>query len=363
MPATPYPGARGHGRNGARLAPESQEAPLQPECLVPRLGELLVLEGIITDEELKHALLVQTQGASEGQREFLGKVLVNLGLVSQETLDRVVTQQILQLQAALLNANRLLEKRVEERTTELQHALTRLSELNQLKANFISNVSHELRTPMQFLTGYLELLADHSLGPLTAEQDKAVLSMSGASQRLRMLIEDMLEFAALTSNNLPVRLAATSLDEHLRTAVAQAKPKAEIRQVSIVTELMPETPRVEADGQRISWVIGQLLDNAVKFTPAGGKVAVHTQAHQQNVRVAVADTGIGIPPDRINEIFVPFHQLDGSTKRHYSGTGLGLALAQSILEAHGSSITVSSRVGEGSIFAFSLQIARSYRAS
>jgi signal transduction histidine kinase len=100
--------------------------------------------------------------------------------------------------------------------------------------------------------------------------------------------------------------------------------------------------------------VEQLLDNAIKFTPAGGLIKIETTPVQQNVMVKVTDTGIGIPDNRIDEIFEPFHQLDGSSTRHYGGTGLGLALARSIVDAHGSKIQVESYVGQGSSFSFAL---------
>ncbi|MEJ2563610.1 MAG: ATP-binding protein, partial [Anaerolineales bacterium] len=113
-------------------------------------------------------------------------------------------------------------------------------------------------------------------------------------------------------------------------------------------------PAVFADLDRLFWVLFQLIDNAIKFTPSGGSVRLSAKQDDQLVIISVSDTGIGIPPDRMEEIFEPFHQLDGSPTRRYGGAGLGLALARLIINAHGSELKVESEEGEGSTFSFAL---------
>lgn len=152
-----------------------------------------------------------------------------------------------------------------------------------------------------------------------------------------------------------MRLGAVDLDHVARQVVHFSEARAADRKVDLVLELDETLPAVRADEQKISWVILQLLDNAIKFTPAGGKVVLAVEREPSNlVRVAVTDTGIGIPAARLAEIFEPFHQLDGSSTRHYGGTGLGLALVHEIITAHGSTIAVSSEEGKGTSFHFVL---------
>jgi signal transduction histidine kinase len=330
------------------------QRPTTPEMLVPRIGDYLVDEGHITIKQLGHALHIQKKMSRSGEQILVGELLVDLGYISREQLDQAITQHVLQLQAALAYSNQRLEEQVQQRTSQLQNALVKLSELNQLKLNFISNVSHELRMPMQFLIGYLDLFSDGSLGPVNTEQASALSSLQGATQQLKGLIENLLQFSSAAAGDLPLDMSPLTLDLPVKTAVTVSRPKAQARAVDLKKVVSAQLPQVIADNDKITWVVEQLLDNAIKFTPAGGLIQIETTPVQQNVMVKVTDTGIGIPDDRIDEIFEPFHQLDGSSTRHYGGTGLGLALARSIVDAHGSKIQVESYVGQGSSFSFAL---------
>jgi signal transduction histidine kinase len=140
----------------------------------------------------------------------------------------------------------------------------------------------------------------------------------------------------------------------VKTAVSQTKHKAQTRNIALKNKLAAELPTVIADNEKITWVVEQFLDNAIKFSPPGSKVKIKTAPLNGDVVVKVTDSGPGIPPSKIDEIFEPFHQLDGSATRHHGGTGLGLALARSIVEAHGSTIEVDSYIGQGSCFYFAL---------
>jgi signal transduction histidine kinase len=333
----------------------AEKLQLTPEMLVPRLGDALVRAGHISKKDLQKALDYQQEQVAQGKSRLLGQALLDLKLLEQATLDQAVTEQILQLRSALEAANRNLEQRVQDRTAELQEALQRLSELSQMKANFVANISHELRTPLTHVKGYLELLVTESLGPLSAEQRRALGVSQRASGKLENMIEDLIMFALASRGEMSMRQEPIDIHRLVDLAVKTAAQKGEERGVIVSVAADEDLPLVQGDPQKIGWVVNQLLDNAVKFTPSGGHVLAHLSEEGASlVMISVTDSGIGIPSDRLQEIFEPFHQLDGSSTRRAGGTGLGLSLVRQIIEAHGSLLDVQSVEGKGTTFRFPL---------
>jgi len=329
--------------------------PISPELLVPRIGDYLIERGLLEPAQLTAALEYQKQRADEGKPILLGQTLLELAMITRETLDQVVTAQILQLQYALNEANLSLKQRVEERTKELQSALERLSELNQLKSNFIANISHELRTPLTHIKGYLEILAEGGFGALTKDQTEAICILKRAEGRLERLIEDLIQFALASRGDVGLNLRDIDPFKLIEVVVDRTRHKANQSDIHLSAEAPQNLPNIHADEDKIAWVLLQLLENAIKFTPNGGTVKISvSQNSADSVHFAVMDSGIGIPEERLAEIFEPFHQLDGSATRRYSGAGLGLALVRRIVEAHGTQVIVHSVVGEGSKFEFDL---------
>ncbi len=333
----------------------STKPTLTPEVLVPRLGDYLLEKGIISKSILEKALRIQEKRRSPEQPvPLIGNILIEINAIDRATLDEAITEQILQLRIALENYNQQLEQRVQERTAELEHALEQLAELNQLKSNFISNISHELRTPLTHVKGYIELLAERDLGPLTPDQEQAIFIMEKSSARLERLIEDLILFSNTENGQISLQIQPFDLNFLFRDILIQASTKSNENNITIRQDCPQDLPKVKADREKISWVILQLLDNAIKFSNPGGEILLKAEAEGAFINISVSDTGIGIPKNKIEEIFEPFHQLDGSSTRKVGGTGLGLSLARKIIEAHGSMLRVSSKVGEGSKFDFSL---------
>lgn len=336
---------------------------LEPEILVPRFGEALLSQNRITPKQLEVALQYQAEQNGLGRTVRLGRALVELGYLDETSLDEAITLQILELQEALKQANRELESRVEQRTQELRQALLRVSELNQIKANFIANVSHELRTPLTLLRGYLDMMKEGAFGETTTEQAQALEALLRSATRLEKLIDDLILFAYAERGELTLTLTNNSLQDIAAQVLERHRYSAKVKSILLEARMKPDLPLVHCDRERIAWVIDELINNAIKFNSAGGKVSLTIDCHQGIFTVSVRDQGIGIPAQRLAEIFEPFHQLDGSTTRRYGGTGLGLALATRILEAHGSHLRVESEVGKGSLFEFSLPAIGEERAS
>lgn len=330
--------------------------PMKPEILVPRLGDYLIEKGVLTQEELEKGLAYQRQHKEAGNPVLIGQALVELGFISPDALDQAITVQILLLQSALKQTNLELDERVQERTSELQAALEKLTELNQLKSNFISSISHELRTPLTHIRGYLEVLADGSLGELSGSQVESIAAIIKAEERLEALIENLIQFSLAARGELTLRWDKVDLAKIATDAVQQSLHKARNKDVDLTAHITSGLPAVNGDRDKLLWVVYQLIDNGIKFTPNGGCVEVDVANTNNTITVSVRDTGIGIPADRLEEIFEPFHQLDGSSTRKYGGTGIGLALMNRIIDAHMSKIGVSSQDGQGSKFSFSLPV-------
>lgn len=322
------------------------------ETLVPRIGELLIQQGHISQAILEKALKIQDERAHSKQNILMGELLVELGHISHEDLNQVITDHVFQLQSALAQNHQRLEEQVAQQTNELQNALLQLAGLNKLQLNFVANVSHELRMPMQFLLGYIELLEKGLLGPLTEDQLHTLVSMRGASQQLHLITEELLQFSSFASSQILLDLEPFKLDGPVITAVSHTQPKAQAKNIKFKRQL-PFLPQVIADNEKITWVVEQLLDNAIKFTPAGGEVKIETIARRGDVLVKVTDTGIGIPDHKLPTLFIPPNQFEDPPP-YKTGVGLGLALAQKIIEAHGSTIEVESQVGRGSCLSFTL---------
>jgi signal transduction histidine kinase len=329
---------------------------VSPELLLPRLGEYLLEKGVLDQSGLDKGLTYQREKANIGQPILIGQALMELGLLDRSSLDEAITEQIFYLQNALQESNQELEIRVQERTSELQNALKKLNEINQIKSNFIANISHELRTPLTHIKGYIDLLADGSLGSLSSNQVEALNVLQRSEKRLERTIDDLIQFTLAARGELAIEISNFELGPLIRSTISRFANQAMTKNLSVQTMIPDDLPPVLADEEKIGWVLMQLLDNAIKFTHSGGKIEVSTRKENKFIYITVSDTGIGIPEESIPEIFEVFHQLDSSTTRRYSGTGLGLSLVNRVLDAHGFTLEVKSKPGSGSIFEFSLPI-------
>lgn len=328
-----------------------------PTAGLPRFGEYLVSQGLITGAQLRAGLARQRELAALGLNKTIGQTLLTMGVVTREALEQASIQQVKQLQAALEQSNRELEQRVAERTEALEAALRRLTELNELKANFIANISHELRTPLVPLKGYADLLLAGSLGALSAAQQQAVETISRSTERLAALINSLIQFASSVKGKLTINATLVDLGDLAGPLWDYFEPRASDKQLTLRQALPDALPPAYADAEKIYWVLYQLLDNAVKFTPAGGEVELKAEARAASLRVSVRDTGPGVSPEQVGLIFRPFAQATEMPET-YDGAGLGLALVKRIIEAHNSRVEVDSQPNAGSTFAFDLPLAR-----
>jgi signal transduction histidine kinase len=243
------------------------------------------------------------------------------------------------------------------RENELRAALTRLRELDRMKDEFISLVSHELRTPLTSIIGFLELLGDPAHGTLTEQQRSFTAVMQRNADRLLHLAGDVLLLSRLESGEMAMRLGDADLAAVARREVAAAGPGAERKGITL-TLSAGEVPHVRGDEERLAQLLGNLLANALKFTPAGGRVSVSVTAEDGSVAMTVADTGIGLSAEDREHIFERFYRTPATDRQAIQGTGLGLTICQTIASAHGGTISVDSEPGRGAAFRVHLPAVR-----
>jgi two-component system sensor histidine kinase/response regulator len=227
--------------------------------------------------------------------------------------------------------------------------VTEQRELDRLKDDFVATVSHELRTPLTSMMGFLEMIREGEAGELNEEQQRFLAIVYRSSERLQRLVGDLLFVARLDANGLQLQFGDAQLDEIVRDAVESSGALARSREVSLVAEV-DALPPVSGDKERLSQLVGNLISNALKFTPAGGSVVARAFVDGGRAVVEIADTGIGIPKAEQSRLFQRFFRSSTATEQAIPGTGLGLVISRAIAEAHGGTIDVTSAPGEGTTF-------------
>jgi signal transduction histidine kinase len=240
-----------------------------------------------------------------------------------------------------------------------------LEEVARLKTEFISVTSHELRTPLSVIRGYHELFAGEKLGPLTAPQKEALQAIGDCAGTLNRIAEDATRVAQIEGDRLHLSLAERSVDGVISRAVERAKGEAKGRNVAVKIVPPEEELSVRADMSRLVEALTNLITNGIRFTPDGGAVQVGARSENGHVLIEVADTGIGIPASQQKHLFARPLMLRNSQNHHSSATlefnsaglGLGLSIAQGIVQRHGGTIEVKSTEGKGSVFTVRLPMA------
>jgi signal transduction histidine kinase len=234
-----------------------------------------------------------------------------------------------------------------------------LRELDRLKDDFVASVSHELRTPLTSIRGYLELVLDGEAGEINDEQRHFLSVVERNADRLLRVVGDLLFVAQVDAGKIALEPGPTDLEELARHAVEAARPAATEKNIELELELeLDELGELQADRARIAQVLDNLISNAVKFTPAGGRVAVRTLRSGDMAVLEVADTGMGISTPDQEQLFERFFRADSATEHAIQGTGLGLAIVKAIVEAHDGAISVVSIQGEGATFRIELPLER-----
>ncbi len=228
------------------------------------------------------------------------------------------------------------------------HDITELKKLEKIRAEFVANVSHELKTPLTAIKGFVETLKN------SAKDDTVAMArfldiIDKQAQRLENLVNDLLILSSIESKEVKMNIVAEPLNRIVHTVLALHKKNIEDKGHQVTVDIAPDLPNILADRQRIEQVFLNLLDNAIKFTPSGGKISIQARWEKPYVRVEVKDNGVGIPAEHLSRVFERFYKIDRARSRE-AGTGLGLAIVRQIVGAHQGKIEVESSSGAGSTF-------------
>jgi signal transduction histidine kinase len=293
---------------------------------------------------------------------LVGTLAALVALLLSRWLARGMTQPLRDMAAA---ARRMevgdyttrIHTRSRDEVGQLAVAFNRMSgelqDLEQSRRDLVANVSHELKTPITAIRAHLENLLDGVERP----DPETLEVMLAQSERLGRLVEQLLDLSKLESGEVSLSRAPVRLEPLVARVLSEIEVARADRGVRVVPNLPVDLPPIDADAERVHQVLFNLLDNALRFTPSGGKVTVAAQSENGTVHVSVADTGVGIAPEHLPRLFERFYRVDQARSREDGGTGIGLAIARSVVEAHGGHIRAESRLGRGSTFTFDLPAA------
>jgi len=334
-----------------------------------------------------HERLVQIEPAL--QKPKLDELIGDVGLASRDLVTRVLTQVKKIVEVILFSSYRAMltsqmhiesvtasYQELQDKARVLREANERLQELDKMKSNFLATVSHELRTPLTSVIGYSEMLLEGMAGELNDEQSEYVGTIMEKGESLLSLISQVLDISKIESGNLRLVKGQFSLAETLRHATTSVLPQLQKKKIALKVEVPDSLPDYIGDREKIGQVAVNLLGNAVKFTPDSGSIVLGadlwsgSRRHKKTVATAedfgagmlfdlgeerfvrfwVEDSGIGIPADKLEQVFDRFYQVDNSSTREYGGTGLGLSIVQSFVDGHDGEVWVESEVGKGTKF-------------
>ncbi len=317
------------------------------------LLDILNIESFITapiavkDESVGFILMGNTSlygKVVEGDSELLSIFANQIGAAIENT----------KLYTELFGSHKELERRVAERTQELEKLNEELKNLNKMKSDFISSVSHELRTPLTSIKGYASILMTGKLGDVLPAQKERLEKIDKHSNSLVHLINNLLDIARIESGNVQMEMKDISIKEMLDSIVDIIIPQVKEKNISLKINSKIKFDRIKVDPSQMERVFLNLLSNAVKFTPEKGMVIIEMEEKNDDIQFSIEDTGIGIPPQDIPKVFQEFFRADNALDQKIKGSGLGLSLVKKIIEAHKGKIWFDSELGKGTRFTFTI---------
>jgi two-component system phosphate regulon sensor histidine kinase PhoR len=306
----------------------------------PSLNQMFSLHAPIQKETRYYELI-----RHHDLNEFIRKVLTDRNNQSIDISFTHPRESFFQVQASVAPG-----KQVEETfyMVLVFHEITEMRKLERVRKDFVANVSHELRTPLTSIKGYLDAISE-SEPSLTEEGKKFLLVLQKQSLRMENIVTDLLQLARIESGKEKLQLVSISIKSFLEKTVASLSPLAEKKGQNIEIQA-PEELILQGDPDKVTRILINLIENAIKYTPESGKIVVGCQSMHDSIELFVKDNGIGIPPADQNRIFERFYRVDRARSREMGGTGLGLSIVKHLVEAHGGTIRVESYPNEGATF-------------
>jgi signal transduction histidine kinase len=328
------------GRTAITLEPAQVPDITVPGVYESRLRDNLIESGIrailavpmVRDDRLIGCLVVSRNQAGDFPAETI------------ELLRTFATQSALAIQ------NARLFREIEDKGRQLEAA-------SRHKSEFLANMSHELRTPLNAIIGFSEVLTERMFGELNEKQDEYLKDIYASGQHLLSLINDILDLSKIEAGRMELELSDFDLPQAIGNAVTLVRERAGRRGIALHQTVDQRLDQIRGDERKVKQVLLNLLSNALKFTPEGGRVDVRATVADGMAEVSVTDTGIGIAPEDQETVFEEFRQV-GTADKKVEGTGLGLALSRKFIGLHGGRIWVESRVGQGSTFTFTVPLGR-----
>ena len=279
---------------------------------------------------------------------LLGGLVVNRKSAGEFTTQVIDLLKTFATQSALAIQNARLFREIEEKSRELETA-------SRHKSEFLANMSHELRTPLNAIIGFSEVLSERMFGDINEKQAEYLRDILESGQHLLSLINDILDLSKIEAGRMELEPADFDLPSAIDNTLSLVRERAHRRGITLDRTLDERLGMIHADERKVKQVLLNLLSNALKFTPEGGRIHVRADAHQGDAEISVTDTGIGISPEDQAAVFEEFRQVGAAAKK-VEGTGLGLAISRKFIELHGGSIRVESQSGKGSTFTFTLPL-------
>lgn len=285
---------------------------------------------------------------------MIGLIVLNLVIFGRQIIDTIIRPLIDMKRASTVYAQGDFDYRIpiqsDDEIGELAETLNKmaesLGEVDEQRKEFLANVSHELRTPLSYIRGYTEMMQDQALDDKTRDQYYQIIERE--TERLQRLVNDLLDLAQLERDSYPMTKQPLVFSQVLEDVVYRMEPIAKTKGVSIITDFDP-SQIVLGDNDRLEQVIGNILDNALRYTPASKNIYLSTKTEGERTVCTIRDEGEGIPPEHLERLTKRFYRVDKSRTRKDGGTGLGLAITKHIIDRHDGTISFESALGEGTM--------------